>query len=55
MKLGLKRRIAPLLVAAVSLSAAIVYGTVDDRGGKKAVQRDEQDRTLSLVSSLDES
>ena len=43
MKLGLKLLIAPLLVAAVSLSAAIVYGTIDFQEGKKTVQRDAQD------------
>ena len=43
MKLGLKLLIAPLLVAAVSLSAALIYGVVDHQEGKKAALRDAQD------------
>ena len=43
MKLGLKLLIAPLLVAAVSLSAALVYGVVDYQERKKTAQGDAQD------------
>ena len=77
MKLGLKLLIAPLLVAAVALSAAITYGTADHLEGQRTALSDAKDiamlkatgqvlesvsqlrgeayRTLSLVSSLDES
>ena len=43
MKLGLKLLIAPLLVAAVALSAAITYGTADHLEGQRTALSDAKD------------
>ncbi|MDE2083198.1 MAG: hypothetical protein KGI90_17775, partial [Burkholderiales bacterium] len=55
MKLGLKMLVAPLLVAAVSLGAAAVYGVVDYAEGQKAAAADNADlRALKVAGQAQE-
>jgi methyl-accepting chemotaxis protein len=56
MKLGLKLLVAPMLVAAVSLSAALVYGVMDHRQGVQTAQADAQDiARLKAIAQVQES
>ena len=56
MKLGLKLLCAPLLVAAVSLSAAVLYSVVDERDSVRAAQSDIQDiARLKATAQVQES